>query len=188
MVGADDHQVIGPEQVEGGPVDGQVGLGPVDLVGAGLRADGPAVEDPGGGPQGVEPVGLGVHPGLGHRVGGPGGPDGVLVVGAGVQVDQAVGGPAVAGGAAQAEAALGARGGHGHVPPFAHVAEDEVVGHEDVLEEQFGEAGLAVDLGDRPHGHPGGGHVDQEVGEPAVALGVGVGAEQPEAPLGEGAA
>ena len=144
----------GPEQVEGGPVDGQVGLGPVDLVGAGLGADRAAVEDPGGRPQGVEPVGLGVHPGLGHRVGAPGGARRVGRQAFAVEVHQAGGGLGVAGRAAQAEPPLGAGRGHGHVPSLAHPAEHLVVGDEHVLEEDLGEPGLAVDLGDGPHGHP----------------------------------
>ena len=58
----------------------------------------------------------------------------------------------------------------------------------DVLEEDLGEPGLPVELGDGPDGHARGVHGDEEVGEAPVALGVGVGAEQAEDPVGEGAA
>jgi len=61
------------EQGQRGAVDGQVGLRPVDLVGAGLGPDRSPVEDPGGRPQRVEAVGLGVQPGLRHGIGAAGG-------------------------------------------------------------------------------------------------------------------
>ena len=59
------------------------------------------------------------------------------------------------------------------------------LGDLDVVEEDLGEAGLPVDLGDGAHGHAGRVHGDEEVGQPAVALGLGVGPEDAEAPLGE---
>ena len=72
--------------------------------------------------------------------------------------------------------------------PGADLAEHLVLGDLDVVEEDLGEAGLAVDLGDRAHGDAGRVHGDEEVGQAAVALGLGVGAEDAEAPVGEGAA
>ena len=102
-------------------------------------------------------------------------------------MQQAVGRLGVAGRGAQGEAALAAGGGHGHRPAGAHLAEHLVVGHLDVVEEDLGEPGLAVDLGDGAHGDAGRVHGDEEVGQAAVALGLGVGAEDAEAPVGEGA-
>ena len=47
--------------------------------------------------------------------------------------------------------------------------------------------GLPVELGDGPDRDARGVHGEQEVGEAPVALGLGIGAEEPEAPVGEGA-
>ena len=163
-------------------MDGHVGLGPEDLVRAGLGSDRVPARGLGGRPVRVQLVGLGVHVRLRHRVDGSGRPAALVE-----EPHEAVGGLGVAGRAAQGEAALGAGRGHGNRPAGADLAQHLVLGHLDVVEEDLGEARLAVDLGDGPHGDAGRVHGDEEVGQPAVALGLGVGAEDAEAPFGEGA-
>ncbi len=122
-----------------------------------IDASGPTpttVEDPRGGPVGVQPVGLGVDHGPGHVVGHGGPARGGSAVGSpAVELDQAGGGFGVAGRAAQRQTPLGAGRGHGHLPALAHATEH--LGRRDlhVLEEDLGEPGLAVELGDGPDGH-----------------------------------
>ena len=55
-----------------------------------------------------------------------------------------------------------------------------VVGHEHVVEEDLGEALVAVEAADAAHGDALGVERHEEVGQAAVALGVGIGAEQAE--------
>ena len=119
---------------------------------------------------------------LRHGVGGGG-----RAAALGEELDEAVGCLGVARRAAQREPAFGAGGGHGDRPAGADLAQHLVLGDLDVVEEDLGEAGLAVDLGDGAHGDAGRVHGDEEVGQAAVALGLGVGAEDAEAPFGEGA-
>ena len=57
-----------------------------------------------------------------------------------------------------------------------------------LVEEDLGEPGLAVDLGNRTHRDAGRVHGDEEVGQAAMAFRLGIGAEDAEAPLGERAA
>src|SRR5699024_12124824 len=83
-------------------------------------------------------------------------------------------------------------GGHGVPAALADVADYPgfgrvrwVFGDEDVLEEQFGEAGQSVELVDRSHGHAVGPEVEHEVGQALVTRLVRVGAEQSEALVGE---
>ena len=164
-------------------MDGDVGLGPEDLVAARLGPHGVAARHARGRPVRVQLVGLGVHVGLRHGVGGRG-----RAAARRVELQEAVGCLGIAGRRTQREAALGPGGGHGDRPAGADLAEHLVLGHLHVVEEDLGETGLAVDLGDRAHRHAGRVHGDEEVGQPAVALGLGVGAEDAEAPVGEGAA
>src|ERR1035437_53687 len=175
---------LGSEQPQRGAMDSQAGLGPVDLVGAGLGANGSAGQYPAGGPVGIEPVRLGIHPRLGHRVGSTGRPGRVAVKALGIERDQSGCRFGIAGRAAEAQTAFGAGGGHGHTPALADAPEHLRVGNEDALEEDLCEPGLTVDLGDRPHGHPGGVHGHQKVGEAPMAFGAGLGTEETEAPFG----
>ncbi len=104
------------------------------------------------------------------------------------ELDEAVGRLGVARRAAQREPALGPRRRHGDRPARADLAEHLVLGHLHLVEEDLGESGLAVDLGDGPHRDAGRVHGDEKVGQAAMALRFGVGAEDPEAPVGERAA
>ena len=73
-------------------------------------------------------------------------------------------------------------------PALVRLAEHVGVGHEHVVEEHLGEALVAVEALDGAHGDARRREVDEEVGEAAVALGVGVAAEQPEQVRAERAA
>src|SRR5207253_11487950 len=105
-----------------------------------------------------------------------------------VQLDQATRGRDEAGGAAQADAALEARRTHGDGPTAPLLAEG--VGHRYpcLLQEDLREAGLAVELRDGAHRDAlrVEGHEDER--EAAMALGLRIGAEDPEHPVGERAA
>ncbi len=65
------------------------------------------------------------------------------------------------------------------------LADDVVVRDEHVIEEDFAEAGVAAELRDRSHGDAVGLQVEHEVRQSAVALGIRIGAEQPEGALSE---
>ena len=130
----------------------------------------------------MEAVGLGVDVGPGDGVGRVGRSASLIE-----EVDESCRRLGVAGRAAQAQPALAAGGGHRHRPAGPHVPEDLAVGHLDTVEEDLGEPRLPVNLGNRPHGDPGGVHGDEEVGQAAMAFCRGIGAEYPEAPFGEGA-
>ena len=125
-----------------------VELGPEDLVDRPGRAHLAAVGEPGDRAPGVEPVGLGADPGVDDPVAQLG----RVAPRSTPQLDQPVGGGAEPAGGAQRQAALVAGGAHRDPPAVAGRAEHVGVGHEDVVEEDLGEAGLAVELGDRPHG------------------------------------
>ncbi len=162
-------------------MDGHVGLGPEDLVAAGLRAR-PCARAPPSAPSSRCAAGRPRRrctPGRRRRPTSAG--RAALIE----ELDEPGRRLGVAGRAAQAQPALAARGGHGHRPAGALVTEHLAVGHLDAVEEDLGESGLPVDLGNRPHGDPGGVHGDEEVGQPAVALCFGIGAEDAEAPFGE---
>ena len=66
-----------------------------------------------------------------------------------------------------------------------HSADHVVVGDEDVVEEDLAEAGITAELRDRPDGDAVGLQVEHEIGEPTVALSLGIGTEQPESSLAE---
>src|SRR5580704_10272663 len=174
---------VRPEQVEGGGVNGDVGLGPEDLVGARLGTDGVTAGDLARRPIGVELVRLGVHVREGDCIGGSG-----RAAARGIELYEAVGYLGITGRTAQRESAFGAGGGHGDGPAAADLAEHLVLGDLDVVEEDLGETGLAIELRDRAHGDAGRVHGDEEVRQATVALGIGVGAEDAEAPFGERAA
>ena len=72
--------------------------------------------------------------------------------------------------------------------PVVHRAEHVAVGDEDVVEEDLGEAVVAVEPGHRAHGDAGGAERDEEVGHALVALGGGIGAEEAEEVVAERAA
>ena len=106
-----------------------------------------------------------------------------------VELPEAVGCLGIAGRRTKREAALGTGGGHRHEGPAgADLAEHLVLGHLHIIGEDLGEACLAVDLGNGAHRHARRIHRNEEVGQAAVALGFGVGAEDAGAPVGEGAA
>ena len=74
---------------------------------------------------------------------------------------------------------------HRDLPAAADVAEDVLDGHLDAGEEDLVELRLARDLAQRPHLDAGRLHVDDQVGEPGVALRVGVAAREEDAPVGD---
>ena len=90
-------------------------------------------------------------------------------------------------GAAQGEAALRARRRHRDAPSVADVAEHGIVADVHVVEEHLGEALVAVEATEAAHRDPRCVEGDEEVGEPMVALGLRIGAEQPKYVGAEGA-
>ena len=89
-------------------------------------------------------------------------------------------------GEAEAEgAALVQQRGHGHRPAVARLAQDRLARHPDVGEVDLVELRVTGDLPQRPHLDAGGVHVDQQVGQPAVPVGVRVGADDEDAPVGD---
>src|SRR3546814_5574448 len=88
-------------------------------------------------------------------------------------------------GRAQGEAALGAGRRHRHRPAAVgltehHAAGDGVVGELSTVEEHLGEALVAVEAPEATDGHARRVERHEEVGQTAVAVAVGVGAEQAE--------
>ena len=74
---------------------------------------------------------------------------------------------------------------HRHLPAAADLADDVLDRHLHVGEEDLVELGLAGDLAERPHLDAGRVHVDEQVGEPGVALAVGIAARDEDAPVGD---
>src|SRR5690606_7685673 len=70
------------------------------------------------------------------------------------------------------------------LPAVVQRADQTVVGHEDVVEEDLAEAGLTGDLHQRAHLEAGAAHVDQEVADAFVLGRVLVGTGQAQAPVG----
>ena len=93
-----------------------------------------------------------------------------------------------AGGAAQADAALEAGRAHGDGPTPPLLAERVGHGYARLVEEDLGEAGLAVELRDGTHGDALGVEGNEDEREAAMALGFRVGAEDAEHPVRERAA
>ena len=132
-------------------VDADVHLAPEDLVEARLGADGVALEHLGDGHVGVQPVALGLHPHVGDRVAQRGvGRIGVLASRAATR---------------RSAVALKRAGLRRLTPrskpavaiatrqPWFDLAERVLDRHAHVVEEDLGEAGVAVELRDRTHGH-----------------------------------
>ena len=63
--------------------------------------------------------------------------------------------------------------------------DDILIRNKHIVEEDLTEAGVTAELFDRPHCDPVGMQVEHQVGQSPVALPLGVGSEQPEAPLPE---
>src|ERR1700722_2946810 len=171
------------EEAEGDLVHSHVHLRPEDLVQARLGADRLSVGEPRRGLEGVEAVALGVDPRLGDLVA----KDWVAFAFA-EETHEALGGVKKATGASQRETALGARRRHRDLPSLVPPAEDVAIGDEDVVEEDLGEAGIAVESRDRADGDAGGAEGDEEVGEAAVTLALRIGPEEAEDPVAERAA
>src|SRR5262249_62049765 len=74
---------------------------------------------------------------------------------------------------------------HGEAPALVPGAEDAPIGQESVLEEDRGEALVAVEPLDGPNRHPLGVQVDQEVRQASVPLRLGITTEQAEHPVAE---
>ena len=129
----------------------------------------------------MELVRLGVHPGPHHLV--PEARVGPLPP----QLDQPGRGGLEAAGAAQRQTPFRSGRGHGHLPAPVHLPEHGAVRHQGVLQEDLGEALVAVEAAEAPHRHPLGRQGDQEVGEALVAPGRRVGAEESEQVGAEGA-
>ena len=72
-----------------------------------------------------------------------------------------------------------------HVPAAVFFINAHLNRDLDVVEEHLVQVVSTVDRKDRPHRDPRRAQLDEEVGQPPVALGFRVGAEQPEAPFGE---
>ena len=156
-----------------------VELGPEHLVDRPGRAHLAAVGEPRDGAPGVEPVGLRLDPRVDDRV-----RVGGVAVLAPTPSSQPVGRAQKRPGERRESprslpAVLIATRQPSPQPPSTSAVRDE-----DVLEEDLGEAGLAVELGDRADRDAVGVEGEEEVGQPVVPLRLGVGAEQPERPSG----
>ena len=81
--------------------------------------------------------------------------------------------------------ALVEEGRHRDVPAAADLADDVLERHLDAAQEDLVELRLAGDLGQRPHVDARGVHVDDEVRQPGMALGVRVGAREEDAVVGD---
>ena len=160
----------------------EVEFGPEDLALARLGADLGAVHEICGHLVGVPSIGLRLDPCVDHFVSQAR----VKVGDVGGQRPKTFRSRHEPAGAAQTEASFGAGGSHRDGPPLTDTTEHVFGAHPGVVEEEFGEARLAVEAADRPPFHPRrlGGH--EEIGESLVALGLRVGAHDAEDPVGEG--
>src|SRR5262249_2038561 len=75
-------------------------------------------------------------------------------------------------------AALETERGLRQLPALAHLANDVLAGYSDIVEEDFGELGVAGDLLERPHLHARTGHVQDEVRDAPILGRVRVWASQ----------
>jgi len=80
--------------------------------------------------------------------------------------------------------ALVHEGGHAHGPAVVQPAQDVGLGHLDVVEVDLVELGVARDLLERLHRHPGTVHVEQKIRDALVLLGLGIGAREEHHPVG----
>ena len=80
---------------------------------------------------------------------------------------------------------FGRGGGHRDLPPAVHLADDVVVRHEGVVEEDLGEGGVLDQVVDRSDRDSGLIEADHHVRQAAMALAVGVGPEQAVGALAE---
>ena len=77
------------------------------------------------------------------------------------------------------------QGGHRDVPAVTGRTEHRLARHPDVGEEDLVELRVAGDLPQRTYLDARGVHVDEQVGQPAVLLGLGVGTDDEDAPVGD---
>ena len=130
-------------------------------------ADRPAGREPGGVGVGEQLVGAGADQRVGHPARpGPGPPPGGLAP----QCGQPVGGRREAAGTAQRQPAFVARGAHRDPPALPRLPDDVRVRHEDVVEEELGEGGLAVQAADGAYRHALCVQREHQIAEPLVRL------------------
>ena len=146
-----------------------------------------AAAQPAHGVVGTQAVGLGPHPGEGHRLADARIAVSQFTVGA-IQLDQLLGGGLETRRRAQQQATLETGGGHRHMPALALVTDAVGHRHAHIVEEDFGERILAVERLNRADGHAGSIQRHHQETQAVVPAGRRIAAEQAEGHVGEAGA